>query len=104
MSQNDRRMTKAMMTKVINIVHVGSTSWLSSVLNMNLEVCSYDDRNGVNDMNVDDSIFACKNFLVHLVIFIMTIFHCPTRWLAQLKGQSASRFAKLHNCKDPNTF
>ena len=40
-------MTKVMMTKVINVVHVGSTSWLQ---NMDLEVCSYADRNGVNDM------------------------------------------------------
>ena len=45
-SRNDLRMTK-----VINVVHVGSTSWLSSVQNMDLEVCSYADCNGVNDMS-----------------------------------------------------
>ena len=43
-------MTKVMMTKVINVVHVGSTSRLSSLRNMDFEVCSYADRNGVNDM------------------------------------------------------
>ena len=43
-------MTKVMMTKVINVVHVGSTSWLSRVRNMDLEVCSYADRNGGNEI------------------------------------------------------
>ena len=43
-------MTKVMMKEVMNVIHVGSTSWLSNVRNMDLEVCSYADRNGVNDM------------------------------------------------------